>query len=270
MEIFENSFMLNAVLASVLASIACGIVGSYVVVKRIVFITGGIAHSAYGGIGLGYFLSFNPLYGAIGFSLLTAGVISKVSGNKKQTEDTLIGIMWAFGMALGIMFVGLTPGYVPDLMSYLFGNILVVSRGDLLLMALLDLLIIVSTFLYFNQFQAITFDEEFARSIGLNTERIYFFLLVLIALTVVILIKLVGIILVIALISIPAAISINFVKSLKQMMLLSTAIGLLFTILGLFISYYLNLASGASIILLSVLGYLISYFFKRVRFGKVN
>lgn len=265
MEIFEYHFMINAIIASVLASIVCGIIGSYVVVKRIVFITGGIAHTAYGGIGLGYLLSFNPLFGAIGISLLSAGLISNLRGRNKQTEDILIGIIWALGMSIGVVAVGFSSGYAPDLMSYLFGNILMIGSADLYIMLILDIIIIVSVFTFFDQFQAVTFDEEFANSIGLNTRRYYLFLLLLIGLTVVILIKLVGIILVIALITIPAATSLRFVKSLKQMMLMSTILGFVFTIFGLFLSYYLNLASGASIILLSVIGYFISFGVKKAK-----
>lgn len=265
MEIFEYNFMINAIVASLLASIACGIIGSYVVVKRIVFITGGIAHTAYGGIGLGYLLSFNPLFGAVGISLLSAGLISKLRGKNKQTEDILIGIIWSFGMAIGIILIGLSSDYVPDLMSYLFGNILMVGTPDLYLMAVLDFIIIISVISFFDQFRAVTFDEEFAESIGLNTRLFYLFLLLLIGLTVVVLIKLVGIILVIALITIPAATALKFVKSLKQMMVFSTVLSLVFTFFGLFLSYYLNLASGASIILISVAGYFISFAIKKTK-----
>jgi len=263
LEIFTYDFMVNAMLASLLASIAAGVIGTYVVVKRIVFISGGISHATYGGIGLGYLLGFNPMFGAIGASIITAGIVSKVSKKKKQSEDMLIGIVWAFGMALGIFFINISEGYAPDLMSYLFGNILLVSGTDLILMTVLNIIVISLVYLNFGKFQAITFDEEFAKSIGINTERIYLLLLVLIALTVVMLIKLVGIVLVIALISIPPAIAIKYVKSLKQMMVVSVLLGMIFTIFGLFISYYLNLTSGASIIFVSVIGYLISYFSKR-------
>lgn len=263
LEIFTYDFMVNAMLASLLASIAAGVIGTYVVVKRIVFISGGISHATYGGIGLGYLLGFNPMFGAIGASIVTAGIVSKVSKKKKQSEDMLIGIVWAFGMALGIFFINISEGYAPDLMSYLFGNILLVSGTDLMLMTVLNIIVISLVYLNFGKFQAITFDEEFAKSIGINTERIYLLLLVLIALTVVMLIKLVGIVLVIALISIPPAIAIKYVKSLKQMMVVSVLLGMIFTIFGLFISYYLNLTSGASIIFVSVIGYLISYFSKR-------
>ena len=262
-EMFTYDFMINAMIASLLASLAAGIIGSYVVVKRIVFISGGISHSTYSGIGLGYLLGFNPIFGAIGASIITAAIVSKVSRKKKQSEDMLIGIIWAVGMALGIFFINISEGYAPDLMSYLFGNILLVSTTDLWVMGILNIIVIALVYLNFAKFKAVTFDEEFAKSIGINTERTYLLLLILIAITVVMLIKLVGIVLVIALISIPPAIAIKYVRSLKQMMILSVILGMVFTIFGLFISYYLNLTSGASIIFVSVIGYMISYFSKR-------
>ncbi|MBK8944899.1 MAG: metal ABC transporter permease [Ignavibacteriae bacterium] len=258
-EIFQYEFMQNAILASVLASIACGIIGTYIVIKRLVFLSGGISHSAYGGIGLGYLLSFNPIYGAVFSSLLGAIFVSVMRKNKLENEDTLIGIIWAFGMALGVLFIGLAPGYAPDLMSYLFGNILTVSTSELILMGIADLIIMIFVSIFFKQFQSITFDEEYSKTIGLNVDFYYLLLFVLIALTLVLLIKLVGIILVVALLTIPAAISKMIAKSLKSMMILSIIFGLVFTIFGLLISYYLNLPSGSAIIILSVTGYFIVF-----------
>jgi len=258
-EIFEYDFFINALIAGVLASIACGIVGTYIVIKRLVFLSGGIAHSAYGGIGLGYLLSFNPILCAVGSSVLSAVFISKMRENKSENEDTLIGIFWAFGMAVGVLLIGLSSGYAPDLMSYLFGNILTVSRTELYLMAITDSAILFFVFLFFKQFQSITFDEEYAKTIGLNVDRYYLILFILIAVTIVLLIKLVGIILVVALLTIPAAISKFFAASLIKMMIFSISFGLFFTIFGLLLSYYVNLPSGSVIILLSVFGYFIAY-----------
>ena len=267
-EIFQYDFMLNAALASLLASIAFGIVGTYVVVKRIVFISGGIAHTAYGGIGLAFFIGINPFWGAIAFAVGAAIFISIVRRGEHQHEDTLIGIMWALGMAVGVILIGLTPGYVPNLMSYLFGNILTIPTIDLWGMLLLDIIIISFVSLFFRQFQAITFDEEYSRAIGLPVDNLYLLLLVLIAITTVILIKLVGIILVVALLAIPASISIHFVKSLKSMMILSSFLGIIFTISGLLLSYYLNLAAGATIIIVSVICYFASSLLRRILLHK--
>lgn len=258
-EIFNYEFMQNAILASFLASIACGIIGTYIVIKRLVFLSGGISHSAYGGIGLGYLLSFNPIFGAVISSLLGAIFVSQMRKSKMENEDTLIGIIWAFGMALGVLFIGLAPGYAPDLMSYLFGNILTVSKSEIILMASADIIIILAVSLFFKQFQSITFDEEYSQTIGLNVDLFYLILFALIALTLVLLIKLVGIILVVALLTIPAAISKMLSKSLKSMMILSIIFGLVFTIFGLLISYYLNLPSGSAIIIISVIGYFLVF-----------
>ena len=257
-EILNYDFMINAIIASVLASIACGIIGSYIVIKRLVFLSGGIAHSAYGGIGLGYLLSFNPIFGAVGSSILGAIFVSRMRKNKSENEDTLIGIIWAFGMALGVLFIGLAPGYAPDLMSYLFGNILTVSITEIWLMISVDMIVISVVTLFFKEFQSITFDEEYSQTTGLNVDLYYTILFILIAITIVLLIKLVGIILVVALLTIPAAIS----KLFATMMIYSIAFGLLFTLVGLLLSYYLNLPSGSAIIVLSVLGYFLAYSFK--------
>ncbi|MFC2133554.1 metal ABC transporter permease [Bacteroidota bacterium] len=267
-EIFQYNFMVNAVMASVLASIAFGIVGTYVVVKRIVFISGGIAHTAYGGIGLAFFVGINPFWGAIAFAVGAAFFISIVRRWEHQHEDTLIGIMWALGMAVGVILIGLTPGYVPNLMSYLFGNILTIPTIDIWGMLLLDVIIISFVVIFFKEFQAITFDEEYSRAIGLPVDNLYLLLLVLIAITTVILIKLVGIILVVALLAIPASISIHFVKSIKSMMVLSSILGIIFTISGLLLSYYLNLAAGATIIIVSVICYFASSLLRKLLLNK--
>ncbi|MBN2571104.1 MAG: metal ABC transporter permease [Ignavibacteriales bacterium] len=262
-EIFQYDFMINAILACLLASIAFGIIGTYVLVKRIVFISGGIAHSTYGGIGLGYLVGFSPLYGAIGFGILSALFISLLRKFKFQSEDLLIGIMWSFGMALGILFISFSPGYAPNLMSYLFGNILTISFEEIITISILDVIIFLIVIIFYEQFLAITFDEEFAETLGLPVGKLYTLLLVLIALTIVILIKLVGIILVIAMLTIPPSISIRFSNKLSQMMFISVILGIIFTLIGVLISYYLNLVSGATIIVVSIIFYLISLLFNR-------
>lgn len=257
MEFLSYEFMRNALMAGLLASISCGVIGTYVVIKRIVFISGGIAHTAYGGIGLGYFLGINPMLGALGFTVLSAIGMGTVSDRWGERSDTLIGVMWAAGMALGVIFVSLSPGYTTDLMSYLFGNILVVPDMDIWLMAFLNLLILLTVFALYEDFKAISFDEEFARTAGLNTRILNLSLLVLIALTIVVLIRAVGIILVIALLTIPAATAGRFTSSLKHMMGLAILLGMFFTSGGLFLSYIFDLPSGATIILLASVIFLI-------------
>lgn len=251
LEVLQYEFMRNALIAGLLAAIACGIVGVYVVVKRVVFISGGIAHASFGGIGLGYFLGINPVLGAMFFAIASALGMGLVTKRTRLPEDTAIGILWAIGMALGIIFIGLTPGYAPDLFSYLFGNILTVPAFDLMLMLILDAVIIILVLLFYKEFLLLSFDEEFSTIVGVPTERLYLLLLCLIALTVVVLIRVVGIILVIALLTIPAALARQFTHNLKKMMLLSVLAGAVFTFSGLWLSYLLDLASGATIILVA-------------------
>ncbi|HIE30922.1 MAG TPA: metal ABC transporter permease [Methanosarcinales archaeon] len=244
-------FMIDALAASLLAAIACGIVGVYVVVKRIVFISGGISHASFGGIGLGYFLGIEPVLCVIPFSIASALAIGEVSRRTRLSEDSAIGILWVMGMALGIMLIALTPGYAPDLLSYLFGNILMVSRSTLWVMLALDMVIVAVVYLLYKEFLAITFDEDFAMVIGIPAHKLYLVLLCLIALTVVMLIRVVGVIMVIALLTIPAALSRRFTGNLRKMMGLSIIFAALFSILGLYLSYIFDLPSGSTIVLVS-------------------
>lgn len=250
LEAMQYDFMRNAVAAGLLAAVACGIVGVYVVVKRMVFISGGIAHTSFGGVGLGYFLGINPIIGALVFALASGVTIGLVTRRTKLPEDTAIGVLWAMGMALGVVLIGLTPGYAPDLMSYLFGNILTVPAGDLVLMLVLDLIIVGIVVALYKEYLVVAFDEEYATAVGMPVERLWLLLLGMIALTVVVLIRVVGMILVIALLTFPAAMARRFTHSMKAMMALSVAFGAAFTIGGLALSYVLGLPSGATIILL--------------------
>jgi zinc transport system permease protein len=250
----------DPIIASILASVACGIVGTYVVVKRIVFISGGISHASFGGIGLGYFLGVDPVLGALVFAPIAAVTMGVVSRRTKLAEDTAIGILWAIGMAIGILFVYLTPGFAPDLMSYLFGDILFVSSQQMTLMLILDIIIALVTFSLYKELLAISFDEEFSTASGLPAERLYLALLCLVALTVVVLIRVVGIIMVIALLTIPAAMARQFTHDFKKIMLLSVFLGIVFTQSGLWLSYLLDWPSGATIILVAGALFLISFF----------
>ncbi|MCG2767963.1 MAG: metal ABC transporter permease [Anaerolineae bacterium] len=257
-EALQFDFMRNALMAGVLVSIACGIIGTYVVINRIVFLSGGIAHAAYGGIGLGYFFKFNPVLGAIIFSLASALGMGMVHRKTRQRADTIIGVMWAIGMALGIIFVDLTEGYKADLMSYLFGSILAVPSSDLLIMLALDIVIILLVMLFYKELLAVSFDETFAAVSGVPVDAIYLMLVSMIALTVVMMMRVVGLIMVIALLTMPAAISGMLVRDMKKMMVLAILLGVLFTTTGLWLSYHLNLTSGATIILVSGFAYLLA------------
>ncbi len=261
-EIFQYEFMRNALIAAILVSIACGIVGSYVVIKRIVFISGGISHTAFGGIGLGYLLGLNPILTTIPFTIFAALGIGIISKRLRVGEDTAIGILWAVGMALGVIFISLSPGYAPDLFGYLFGSILTVPPFDLIVMLFLDAVIVIVFLLFYREFLAISFDEEFSRVVGIPVGSLYLLLLCLVALSVVVLIRVVGVILVIALLTIPAAISRQFVYNIKKLILLSIFTGMFLTIAGLWLSYILNLASGATIVLVLGTAFLLSSLFK--------
>lgn len=252
------AFIRQALVAGVLVSIACGVVGTFVVINRIVFLSGGIAHAAYGGVGLGYYLGGNPVLGAALFSLGSALGMGIVHRKTRERADTIIGVMWAMGMALGIVLVDFTPGYTADLMSYLFGSILAVPTGDLALMLVLDVLIIAIVALFYKELVALSFDETFAAVENVPVDAIYLLLLGMIALTVVMTMRVVGLIMVIALLTIPAAIAGQFVRDLKRMMLLSSVLGVFFVIAGLWLSYGLNLTSGAAIILVAGAAYLLS------------
>jgi zinc transport system permease protein len=221
-----------------------------------VALSGGISHAAFGGIGLGYFLGFDPILGAVGFALAVSTGIGILREKAVQNLDTLIGAVWAAGMALGILFISLTPGYAPDLFSYLFGNILLVPQGDLLLMAVLALVIIGAVIIVYSPLLAVTFDEEYARVMNLPVTALMLLLLGLTALTVVMLIRVVGIILVIALLTLPAAIAREYAGEMRRMMVIAVAGGMIFTFSGIWLSYLFDIPSGATIILVSVVAYL--------------
>jgi len=263
--LWEYPFLQQALIGGLLASIGCGIIGSYVVVKRIGFLAGGISHSVLGGMGIAFFFGLSPLGGALAAAVASALLIGWVRLTWREQEDTLIGALWAVGMAIGILFIAKTPGYSVSLMSYLFGNILMVNPTDIWMMAGIDLVILLTVSLCYQQFLAVSFDEEFARLRGLPVTFFYLLLLCMVAVTVVLLIQVVGLILVIALLTLPAAIAAHYVRSLGKMMLLATLLGALFTVLGLIISYAPDLPAGATIILVAGVTYLVSLLYTTAR-----
>jgi len=253
-----SSLLQQALFAGIIASIACGVVGGYVVARRITYIAGGVAHCTLGGMGTARYLqqvhgwsALHPLHGAIVAALVAAIIIGWVSLRAREREDTVISALWAVGMAVGILFIARTPGYYEDLMSYLFGNILLVSRGNLVMIAMLDLLVVGIGVLCYNQFLAVCFDEEFARLRGVPVEFYYLLLLCLTALTVVVLVTVVGLILVIALLTLPVAIAGHFVSRLWQVMFLAAGISAALTTAGLAVSYGPELPPGATTIALA-------------------
>jgi zinc transport system permease protein len=264
-EALQFEFMRNALAAGLLASVICGIIGTLVVVNRIVFLSGGIAHAAYGGIGLAFFFKWPHLIVTIGFSLFAAMVMAAISHTVKHRADTIIGVVWALGMAFGVILIDLTPGYNVDLMSYLFGSILTVPRSDLILMAVIGLVMTVLVFFYYQDLLAMSYDEEFAQIRGVPVKQLYFGLIGMLAVAIVLVIQVVGLILVIALLTIPPFIVEKYANSLVQMMVASSLLGAVFTVTGLWFSYRYNLTSGASIIMVSGIVFLVSLVADKVR-----
>jgi zinc transport system permease protein len=246
--IFRYQFVLHALMAAVLASISCGIVGTYIVARRKVFISGGITHASFGGIGIGYYLGMNPVLGAAIFSIVSALGIEYISKKTDVREDSAIGILWSLGMAIGIIFIFITPGYAPNLMMYLFGSILTVTWLDIYLMMGLCLLIVAFFLVYFRLILYISFDEEYARAHRAPVNFINYLLMSIIALTIVLHIRVVGIILVISFLTIPQSTANLYSRDFRTIILLSILIGLIGSVAGLIMSYSLDIPSGASII----------------------
>ncbi len=271
----DNEFLRLALYVATLASISFGIIGTYVITRRISYLAGAISHCVFGGIGAGLYLQkkmglewFDPMYGAVAAAILAAVIIGIVSLYANQREDTVIGALWATGMALGLLFIDLTPGYF-DMSSYLFGDILLLSQGDLLMVLCLDIVVAAISIYFYNKFLAVCFDDEFARLRGINVGLFYILLLCLTALTIVLLVRVVGIIMVIALLTIPAAVAGQFAKRLWQMMLLAIFFCLVFSWTGLAVSYSYKLSSGPVIILIAGVAYMLilscSRIFKKLR-----
>lgn len=262
--ILKYNFLQNAIMAAVFASIACGVIGVYIMEKKLVMMSGGIAHTAFGGIGLGYFLKVEPIFTALGVSVIAALAVAALKRKAMTDSDLLIGMFWSLGMALGVVFIAMTPGYPPDIASVLFGNILAVSRSDLRLILGLDILVLATVYAFFQAFKAYIFDEEFASVAGVPVRALEYLMYVLVAVTVVVMIRVVGIILVIALLTAPPAIAKQFTYDMKKIMALSVLLGIGFCFTGLWVSYTVRLASGASIVMVAVGAYaLVSL----VRFG---
>jgi len=254
----QNVLLRAALVAGLLASVSCGVIGTYAVTRRITYIAAGIAHCVLGGMGAARYAKTvlgwdwaDPLLGAVLAALCAAAIIGVISLRAKEREDTVIGAVWAIGMAVGILFIARTPGYNTDLMSYLFGNITLLSTSNLQLLAGLDIVVVAAGLAFYNQFQAVCFDEEFARLRGLRVEAYYLGLLCLTALTVVLLVYVVGIVMVIALLTLPAAIASRMAGRMWQIMLLASILCMAFTTGGLAISYGPDLPAGATTIALA-------------------
>ena len=247
-EIFQYKFLAHAALACLLCGIACGIIGTYVVCRRLVFLSGGITHASFGGIGMAYYFGANPLLGALIFSILSAWGIETFTSRKHIREDSAIGLIWSLGMAIGIIFIYLTPGYAPNLMSFLFGNILSVTSTDIVWMAIVDAVILLIFTTMYRPILYVAFDREYARSQNFPTRIISYLMATLVAITIVISIRVVGIVLLISLLTIPAVIGNLISKSFSRILVYGSVIAALSAFAGLYISYKTNIPSGASTI----------------------
>lgn len=255
-EVLSYQFMQNALIAALLVSVATGVMGAFVVVNRMVFISGAVAHAAYGGVGIATFFGWNVSLGAFVFSGVAAVAMGAVQRAARERADTIIGALWAIGMAIGIVFVDFSPAYRADLMSYLFGSILTASAQNLLWMAALDLCLLLAVWAFYKELTAMSFDREHAAVRNAPVRLLELLLLALAAMAVVLVMQAVGLILVIALLTIPAAIAGRFVDRLSMMMLVASALGFVFNVIGLALAYAFNLSSGAAIILVAAVVYL--------------
>ena len=268
-EALQFEFMRSAVLSGLLAAVLCGIMGTLAVANRMVFLSGGIAHAAYGGIGLALVFGLPFLAGTLGFAILAAVVMAAVSLGARHSSDAIIGVIWAVGMALGIVLIDLAPGYQVDLFSYLFGSILAVPGTDIVIMILALMLAIAMVWYFYPGLMALSYDDEFARARGVPVKRLYFLMVAMLALAVVLMIRVVGLILVIALLSIAPLIAARFARSLARMMVWSSVLNMAFTLCGLVLAYYFNLTAGACIILVAGVCYFLFLLIgTRMRFQK--
>lgn len=268
--ILNYTFMQNAVLAALLASIVTGVIGTIAIEKKLISMSGGIAHASFGGIGLGYLLGFEPIWGGLLFAVGASGMISKLSKNRSLKADTMIGILWSFGMALGILFVSLAPGYMPDMTSYLFGDILSVSTNSVIYMAIFTAFVVLLFIMLYNHLILYLFDEEYAIARGINVklmERIVYFI---IPIGIIVLVKVVGIILTIALMTIPASIAKLYFKSIGKVVGFSMLFSFIFCMTGLMVAYYVNIPSGVCIIIISTLVYLLLTITRRAVQNKLH
>ena len=257
-ELLDYAFFRNALWGSLLASIACGIIGSYVVARRMVFISGGITHASFGGIGIGFDFGFNPVLSAMIFSVLSAFGIQWLSKNQNVREDSAIAVFWSLGMALGIILIFLSPGYAPNLSEYLFGNILTISKTDILLLAILSTVLVLFFSFFFRSILNTSFDKEFAQTRGVNVALLEYTLIMLVAVTIVLSIRLVGIVLLISLLTVPQMTANIFTNKFSKIIIWSVLISFIGCVAGLLMSYYLNVPSGAFIIFVLISIFLIA------------
>lgn len=256
--LFEYSFVVRSLLGAFFASITAGLAGTYIVSRRLVFLSGGITHASFGGIGLGYYLGINPVVGAALFGLGSALGMEYMSARGKMREDSAIGILWALGMAVGIIFIYLTPGYAPNLMSYLFGSILTVTNGDLIALGIISVVLIIYTALFYRTLLYISFDEHYARTFTRHVDLFKYVSVGLTGLAIVLNIRMAGVIMIIALLTIPANIIMLFTRKYLRIIVLSTVVSFVSISAGFAISWFTNLPTGATIVTVLVFFWLVA------------
>jgi len=269
-QIFQYDFIVKGILGVVFASITAGLAGTYVVSKRMVFLSGGITHASFGGIGIGYFIGINPVIGAAVFGIMTALGIEYLSVKQKIREDSAIGILWAFGMAIGIIFIYLTPGYTPNLMGYLFGSILTVTNADLIALGIMSAVLILYFVIFYRTILYISFDEEYARTYSSYVNIFKYITTSLVALTIVLNIRMAGVVLVISLLTIPPNIAMLFTRSYHKIILLSILAGFIGTATGYIISYSAGIPVGATIIFTLVIIWMLSKGISQLKYNRIT
>ncbi|MCL1937125.1 MAG: metal ABC transporter permease [Candidatus Azobacteroides sp.] len=257
MDLLRYSFFQHALIGSLFTCIACGITGSYIVARRLVFISGGITHASFGGLGLGFFLGVNPILSALIFSIASAFGVEWLSKKQNVREDSAIAAFWALGMALGVICIFLTPGYSPNISAYLFGNVLTISSADIWFIGIFSIVEVILFIFFFHPILYVAFDREFAQTKGLNTFLIEQLMMVAIAICIVLSIRLIGIMLLMSLLTIPQMTANLFTSQFKNIIYYSILIGIAGCFSGLFFSYYLNVPSGAAIIFVQTILFLI-------------
>lgn len=256
--LFEYTFVVRSLLGAIFASITAGIAGTYIVSRRLVFLSGGITHASFGGIGMGYYLGINPVVGAAVFGLGSALGMEYMSARGRMREDSAIGILWALGMAVGIIFIYLTPGYAPNLMSYLFGSILTVTNGDLIALGIISAVLILFTTLFYRTLLYISFDENYARTFSRHVDLFKYISVGLTGLVIVLNIRMAGVIMIIALLTIPANIIMLFTRKYLRIIILSTLVSFISICAGFAVSWFTNLPTGATIVTVMVLFWLVA------------
>ncbi|MDH6355706.1 zinc transport system permease protein [Dysgonomonas sp. PH5-45] len=256
LNLLEYTFFQNALIGSLFASIACGIIGTYIVIKRLVFISGGITHASLGGLGMGFYFGINPILSAMVFSILSAFGIEWLSNRQDVRQDSAIATFWSLGMAVGIIFIFLKSGFAPNLSEYLFGNILTITHADIVYLAILSVILTGVFVLFHKQILYVAFDAEFARTRQLPVKTIEYAMMFFIAVTIVLSIRLVGIVLLMSLLTVPQMTANLFTANFRKMIYLSILFGFVGCLAGLILSFYLNVPSGAFIIFVLILFFL--------------